>query len=71
MAPHCDAMDGPVVKAAKLALETGNVNHILAWVHKEAEEELKKAFNMALETKNSEYSCYKSLDRLVVLRNCG
>ena len=25
MPPHCDTMDGPVVKAAKMALETGNV----------------------------------------------
>jgi hypothetical protein len=44
MAPHCDTMDGPVVKAAKRALESNNVNLILAWVHKESEAELKQAF---------------------------
>ena len=26
MPPHCDTLDGPVVKAAKQALETGNIN---------------------------------------------
>lgn len=48
MAPHCDTMDGPVVKAARRALETGNVNLILPWIHKESEEELKQAFERAL-----------------------
>jgi len=48
MPPHCDTMDGPVVKAAKMALETGNVNLILPWVHKKAEDELKKAFDRTL-----------------------
>ena len=29
---HCDGVDGPVVAAARKALETGNVNHALIWV---------------------------------------
>jgi hypothetical protein len=41
-------MDGPVVKAAKKALESGNVNLILPWVPKEAENELRKAFKNTL-----------------------
>lgn len=49
MAPHCDTLDGPVVKAARLALETGNVNLILPWIHRgPEEEELKQAFERAL-----------------------
>lgn len=49
MAPHCDTLDGPVVKAARRALETGNVNLILPWIHKgPEEEELKQAFERAL-----------------------
>ncbi len=48
MPPHCDTMDGPVVKAATKALETGNVNLILPWVPKKAEVELKKAFEKTL-----------------------
>ncbi|MHC4687312.1 MAG: DUF6448 family protein [Planctomycetota bacterium] len=31
---HCDTMDGPVVKAAKIALEKGDVTPILKWVSK-------------------------------------
>jgi len=48
MPPHCDTMDGPVVKAAKKALKTGNVNLILPWVPKKAEDELKNAFKKTL-----------------------
>jgi len=51
MPPHCDTMDGPVVKAAKGALETGNVNLILPWVHKKGEPELRKAFKKALQVR--------------------
>lgn len=48
MPPHCDTMDGPVVTAAKRALETGNVNLILPWAPKETEDEIKKAFKKIL-----------------------
>jgi hypothetical protein len=44
MPPHCDTLDGPVVKAAKMALAKENVNFILPWVPKKAEGKLKKAF---------------------------
>lgn len=42
--PHCDAVEGPVVKAAKKALTTGNVNHVLIWVRAEDEKEIKDLF---------------------------
>jgi hypothetical protein len=32
MPPHCDTLDGPVVKAIKTATEKGNMNYILPWV---------------------------------------
>jgi hypothetical protein len=41
---HCDGMDGPVVKAAERALETGNVQLALAWVHKDGEAQVTAAF---------------------------
>jgi len=44
MPPHCDTLDGPVVKAIKIALEKGNVNYILPWVPKKAEHEVSEAF---------------------------
>jgi hypothetical protein len=45
---HCDGLDGPVVQAARTALETGNVNHVLIWVKQAAEGEIKQAFQQAL-----------------------
>ncbi|MEX0685534.1 MAG: DUF6448 family protein [Balneolales bacterium] len=41
---HCDAIDGPVVIAAKKALENGNVNLVLVWVLDEHDEEIRQAF---------------------------
>lgn len=48
MPPHCDTLDGPVVKAARMALEKENVNYILPWVSEKAESELRKAFEKTL-----------------------
>lgn len=45
---HCDALDGPVVKAAQKALETSKVDHVLIWVKAEDENEIRKAFEQAL-----------------------
>lgn len=44
---HCDGLDGPVVKAAQKALETGNVNFVLAWVQKQDEAPIREAFQKA------------------------
>src|SRR5665811_1487290 len=48
MPPHCDSMDGPVVTAARKALEAGNVNLILPYVPKEGEEEVIRALEKVL-----------------------
>jgi Family of unknown function (DUF6448) len=45
---HCDTLDGPVVKTARTALETGKVNPVLAWVRPQDEAEVKAAFTRAL-----------------------
>jgi hypothetical protein len=45
---HCDALDGPVVRAAQKALEMGNVNFVLIWVNKLDEGEVKAAFQKTL-----------------------
>jgi hypothetical protein len=47
---HCDTMNGPVVKAAQKALETGNVNLVLIWVQKKDEAEITEAFKKTLAT---------------------
>jgi hypothetical protein len=49
--PHCDTLDGPVVRAAKTALAKGNVNYILPWVPKKAESELRKAFDKTVQAR--------------------
>ena len=53
MPPHCDTRDGPVVKAAIKALETGNLNYVLIWIPKESEKELKSIFEKTLRTRKA------------------
>ena len=45
MPPHCDSLDGPVVVAARRALETADVGVILPYVHADGEAELRDAFD--------------------------
>jgi len=45
---HCDTLDGPVVMAAKKALEEGDVTPVLKWVKKEHEEEIRSLFKKTL-----------------------
>ena len=45
---HCDGMDGPVVKTAQKALESGNVNLVLIWVQKADEVEVRRAFDQTM-----------------------
>ncbi|MDP2898566.1 MAG: DUF6448 family protein [bacterium] len=53
---HCDTLDGPVVAAAKAALEKGDVTPVLKWVKKSAEAEIRAAFGktLAVRTKGPE-----------------
>lgn len=44
MPPHCDSMDGPVVKAATWALEAENVDLVLPYVKEDGEAEARAAF---------------------------
>ncbi|HQZ37144.1 MAG TPA: DUF6448 family protein [Ilumatobacteraceae bacterium] len=44
---HCDTEDGPAVQDARRALETGNANIALKWVHAEGEAEVRVAFDKA------------------------
>lgn len=45
---HCDGLDGPVVTAAKKALETGDVNLVLIWVQNSDKDLIQKAFDNTL-----------------------
>lgn len=53
MPPHCDTRDGPVVKAARKALETGNPNYILIWIPQESEKELQGVFEKTLRARKA------------------
>jgi hypothetical protein len=44
MPPNYDITNGSVMNAAKIALDTGNVNYILIWVPEESENKLKNLF---------------------------
>jgi hypothetical protein len=45
---HCDTMSGPVIQAARQALDTGNVNRVLIWVQTADENDIKRAFQQTL-----------------------
>ncbi len=45
---HCDTLDGPVVKTARIALEKGNITPLLKWVRPSDEKEIRDAFEMTL-----------------------
>lgn len=45
---HCDGLDGPVVAAARQALNSGDPNAILIWVQPRDEQEVRHAFAEAV-----------------------
>jgi hypothetical protein len=52
MPPHCDSLDGPVVTAAREALERGDVQRVLAYVSEQGEPELRQAFDLAAKARS-------------------
>jgi hypothetical protein len=51
MPPHCDSMDGPVVKAAMEALESADVRVVLPFVPEEGEPEVTEAFEKVIKAR--------------------
>ena len=47
MPPHCDSLDGPVVVAARQALDADDVAVVLPFVPLEGEDEVRAAFDLA------------------------
>jgi hypothetical protein len=45
---HCDTLDGPVIEAARVALEKGEVTPVLKWIPKEHEQEIRDVFSETL-----------------------
>jgi hypothetical protein len=62
-AAHCDTMDGPVVKAAQKALETGELAHVLPWVRAHSEPEIRHAFEHTLRVRSLNDEALRLADR--------
>ena len=45
---HCDTLDGPVVAAARKALDGANVNLVLVWVKQAHEADIRRQFDKTL-----------------------
>ena len=45
---HCDTLDGPVVEAARVALEKGDITPLLKWVRADEEKNIRAAFQETL-----------------------
>jgi hypothetical protein len=51
MPPHCDSLDGPVVKAAARAIQAEDVDLVLPYVKAEGEDEVRTAFERTLKAR--------------------
>ena len=60
---HCDGMDGPVVMAAKQALDSGNVKLVLPWVQLRDEHEIRNAFEQTLSVRRLNPAAKQFADR--------
>ena len=60
---HCDSYDGPVIKDALTALETGNVNPVLKWVDETREQEIIKLFGKTLSLKTGDREIYALVEK--------
>lgn len=48
---HCDGLDGPVVAAARQALDSGDVNRVLVWVKASDEAAIRESFGKTREVR--------------------
>jgi Family of unknown function (DUF6448) len=51
MPPHCDSMDGPVVNAARKALEAADINMVLPYIPESGTAEVESAFKKVMEAR--------------------
>lgn len=63
MPPHCDALDGPVVRAAQRALEAGDAALVLPFVPKLGEPEVLEAFQKVSRARQANATCREVADR--------
>ena len=65
MPPHCDSLDGPVVRAAREALEQEDVDLVLPYVYAEGEEELRAAFDLVAKARQQGPEAREVADRFI------
>src|SRR5512133_2182274 len=64
MPPHCDSLDGPVVAAARQALDAADVNLVLPFVPEDGEEQVRTVFAAVLPVRTLGESAREVADRL-------
>lgn len=65
MPPHCDSLDGPVVRAARTALEHEDVELLLPYVSKAGESELREAFELVAKARTQGPESRELADRFL------
>jgi hypothetical protein len=63
MPPHCDSLDGPVVRAAQRALHAADVALVLPYVPKESEQEVVDVFAKVVRARQANTLCAEIADR--------
>lgn len=64
MPPHCDSLDGPVVSAARQALEAADVDLVLPFVPERGEDEVRAVFEAVLHVRSLSEQARDVADRL-------
>jgi hypothetical protein len=64
MPPHCDSLDGPVVTAARQALEDGDVDLVLPFVPEDGEAEVRAMYDAARQVRGLGEEAREVADRL-------
>ena len=64
MPPHCDSLDGPVVTAARQALEAADVTLVLPFVPEQGEAEVSAMFDTVLLVRGLDQNARDVADRL-------
>lgn len=62
-AAHCDGLDGPVVAAARHALDARNPDGVLIWVQPQDQPEIRRAFEEAVEVRQLSPQAREMADR--------
>lgn len=60
---HCDTLDGPVVRDAKVALAKGEITPVLKWVKADDEAEIRAAFAQTVEVRKLGAKAQELADR--------